>query len=125
MAEITLPANAQHLLMQMQTFQQQYQTTAMQKESLSMQKIEIQKAVEELEKIKDDNDVYKAVGPILVKSTKSDLLKEMKEKKEVIDVKLKSLGAQEEMLRKRMGEAETKLKGMISKKGQESGGSAE
>ena len=110
---ITLPASAQQILVQMQTFQQQYQAVAMQRESLSVQRLEVEKALEELEKLKDSDEVYKAVGPILVKSTRMNLVKEMKERKEVIDVKLKSVNAQEETIRKKLGEAEVKLKGMI------------
>ena len=110
---ITLPASAQQILVQMQTFQQQYQAVAMQRESLSVQRLEVEKALEELEKLKDSDEVYKAVGPILVKSTRMNLVKEMKERKEVIDVKLKSVNAQEETIRRKVSEAEVKLKGMI------------
>ena len=52
--------------------QQQLQTTAMQRESLTVQSIEIGKALEELKKLNKE-DVFKAVGPILVKSDKSVL----------------------------------------------------
>ena len=110
---ITLPASAQQILVQMQTFQQQYQAVAMQRESLSVQRLEVEKALEELEKLKDSDEVYKAVGPILVKSTRMNLVKEMKERKEVIDVKLKSVNAQEETIGRKVSEAEVKLKGMI------------
>ncbi len=110
---ITLPASAQQILVQMQTFQQQYQAVAMQRESLSVQRLEVEKALEEVEKLKDSDEVYKAVGPILVKSTRMNLVKEMKERKEVIDVKLKSVNAQEETIRRKVSEAEVKLKGMI------------
>lgn len=109
MAEIQLPPQAQQVLLQMQTFQQQLQNVALQKESLSVQNVEIEKALEELRKLKENEDVYKAIGPILVKSTKKDLEKDLKEKKETIDVRLKSMDKQETKLRERLKESQDKF----------------
>ncbi len=110
---ITLPPEAQQLLVQMQTFQHQYQTINVQREALSMQKIESEKALEELKKAKDKEEVFKIVGPVLVKSTKSELIKELGEKKETADLRLKSLEKQEEMLRKKLEENQKKLESMF------------
>src|SRR3989344_3148867 len=106
---ITLPPEAQQLLVQMQTFQHQYQTINMQREALSMQKIESEKALEELKKAKDKEDVFKIVGPVLVKSTKSELIKELGEKKETGELRLKSLEKQEERIREKLEEIQKKL----------------
>ena len=106
---ITLPAEAQQLIVQMQAFQQQYQTLNMQREALSMQKIESEKALEELKKTKDKEDVFKIVGPVLVKSTKSELIKELGEKKETGELRLKSLEKQEERIREKLEEIQKKL----------------
>ena len=73
------------MLVQMQTLQTQYQTIALQKETLALQKIETEKALEELKKTKDKEDVFKIVGPVLVKSTKADLVKELSDKKEMTE----------------------------------------
>ncbi|HLE07540.1 MAG TPA: prefoldin subunit beta [archaeon] len=110
---ITLPPEAQQLLVQMQTFQHQYQTINVQREALSMQKIESEKALEELKKAKDKEEVFKIVGPVLVKSTKSELIKELGEKKETAELRLKSLEKQEEMLRKKLEENQKKLEGLF------------
>ena len=110
---ITLPPEAQQLLIQMQAFQQQYQTLGMQREALSMQKIESEKALEELKKTKDKEEVFKIVGPVLVKSTRQDLIKELGEKKEMADMRLKSLEKQEERIREKLEEIQKKLEGMF------------
>src|SRR3989344_1476954 len=102
MAEMQLSPATQQLLMQMQTFQEQYQSILIQKEAMKAQNMELEKALEELGNTKDGEEVYKAVGPILVKSTKSELVKEMKEKSEMIDVRLKSLDKQEEKIREKL-----------------------
>jgi len=106
---ITLPAEAQQLIVQMQAFQQQYQTLNIQREALSLQKIETEKALEELKKAKDKEEVFKIVGPVLVKSTKSELVKELGEKKETGELRLKSLEKQEERIREKLEEIQKKL----------------
>jgi prefoldin beta subunit len=116
MAEIRLSPEAQQILMELQTFQQQMQTVLMQKESLSIQNMEIEKALEELGKNEHD-DVYKAIGPILIKSTKKDLTKELNEKKETIDLRIKSLQKQEARLKDKLKESQEKFEEIF--KGQE------
>ena len=116
MAEIKLSPEAQQILMELQTYQQQMQTAMMQKESLSIQNMEIGKALEELKKTEHD-DVFKAVGPILIKSTKKDLVKELDEKKEMIDIRVKSLQKQEVRLKEKMKEAQERFEEIF--KGQE------
>ena len=116
MAEIKLSPEAQQILMELQTFQQQMQTVLMQKESLNIQNMEIGKALEELGKTEND-DVYKAVGPILIKSTKKELNKELNEKKETIDIRLKSLQKQETRIKEKLKESQERFEEIF--KGQE------
>jgi prefoldin beta subunit len=113
---VALPPAAQQLLVQMQTFQQQYQMIAVQRESLAVQKMELDRAVEELSKTGDKEEVFKAVGPILIRSTKAALLKEMNEKKETADARLDSLESQMKKLREKMAEAQTKLQALMAGK---------
>ncbi len=112
-SKVVLPPAAQQLLAQFQTFQQQYQAVAVQKEALAAQKIELEKALEELVKVKENEDVYKAVGPILVKSTKAALKKELEEKKETTDLRLGSLEKQEGKLREKLKEGQDKLQALL------------
>ena len=116
MAEIKLSPEAQQILIELQTFQQQMQTVLIQKESLNMQNMEIEKALEELKKTEHE-DVYKAVGPILIKSTKKDLDKELTERKETIDLRLKSLQKQENRLKDKLKESQEKFEEIL--RGQE------
>ena len=114
MAEpMQLPPQAQQLLMQMQTFQQQVQAIAIQKDTLNMQKLEFDKALEELKRTKDGEDVYKAVGPILIKSSKSELVKELSDKLETIEVRLKSLDKQEDKVKEKLQEGQQQLQQML------------
>jgi len=108
MSELKITPEAQQILIELQTFQQQMQTVLIQKESLSIQNIEIEKALDELKKATTE-DVYKAVGPILIKSTKKELEKELGEKKETVDLRIKSLQKQEDRLKDKLKESQEKF----------------
>jgi len=113
MAEIKLPPQAQQILLQIQAFQQQMQNIGLQKESFTIQNMDLDKALEELKKVGENDDVYKAVGPILIKSTKKELELELKERKEAIELRLKSIGKQEDKLKEKMKEAQNKIEDIL------------
>lgn len=96
------------ILGQAQTYQQQLQGIMGQKENMKLQSLEIGKAVEELGKTKE-TDVYKISGPILLKSKKADVLKELKEKQEFLSAQLKTLEKSEERLKSKLEELKGKL----------------
>lgn len=103
-----LTPETQQILIDMQTYQQQLQSTMIQKESLNLQNAEIEGALEEMKKTKE-SEVFKAVGPILIKAKKTEVEKEFAEKKELIDVRLKSLKKQEDRLKDKIQEAQEKF----------------
>lgn len=106
---IQLPPQAQQLLMQMQTFQQQLQAVLLQKETMQIQKIELEGAKAELEKAGEAEEIYKVVGPLLVKGAKTDLKKEIEEKLEMIELRSKTMDRQEEKLKEKLKENQEKL----------------
>ena len=110
---------AQQTLIELQTFQQQMQTVILQKESLSIQNMEIEKALEELEKTEHD-EVFKTVGPVLIKSTRKALTEELKEKQETIDVRLKSLQKQEDRIKEKLKESQEKFQKLMTAEESES-----
>ncbi|MFQ6009836.1 MAG: prefoldin subunit beta [Candidatus Aenigmatarchaeota archaeon] len=111
---VALPPEAQQMLMQLQAFRQQLQALALQKESLQIQKLENEKALEELGKTKQGEDVFRAVGPILIKSSKKKMEKELKERNESIDLRLKTFEKQEAAVNQRVMELQKKLQQMLS-----------
>lgn len=110
MTAVTLPPEAQQVIAQLQTFQQQLQATLIQKETLTVQKIEIEKALKELEKTEEKENVYKIVGPLLVKTKKERLVNELKEKLEEIEVRIKSLEKVAKKLEEKIQEKQEKLR---------------
>ncbi|MCX6814643.1 MAG: prefoldin subunit beta [Candidatus Aenigmarchaeota archaeon] len=99
---------AQQILAQAQVYQQQMQSILAQKETLKIQQLEIKKAIEEIDKNKDEH-VYKASGPILIKSPKEDVKKELSEKNEFISTRLQTLERSEKKVKEKIEELREKL----------------
>jgi len=71
-----------------------------QKQTIHAQQMELNNALEELEKTK--GPTYKILGGIMVAKEKKDIEKELKEKKEMTIIRIKSIEKQEEKLKEQM-----------------------
>lgn len=100
------------ILTEFQFFQQQLQAIVMQKENLKVQNLELDVALDELEKTKE-KDALKIVGPILIKKSITELKKEMQDKKEDINVKIKTLEQTEEKITSKIKELEPKVREIL------------
>jgi len=100
------------LIGEFQFFQQQLQAIVMQKENMKIQNLELDIALDELGKTKE-KDALKIVGPILIKKPITELKKEMQDKKEDIDVKVKSLEQTEEKVSSKLKEMEPKVREIL------------
>ena len=85
----------------------------MQKQQLEVESVEVEKALEELNKLGEEDVVYKNAGPLLIKTKKSDTIKELEEKKELSKTRLLVLGKQESRVKENLKEVETKINEMI------------
>ena len=108
MVDVEDSKNVQQLLGQAQLYQQQMQSILNQKELISMQVMEIDKALEALETTKE-KDVFKISGPILIKTGKILVKKELNEKKEAISLRIKSLEKGENRLKAQIEELRARL----------------
>ena len=80
-------------IQELQVLEQNLQGILMQKQSLQLELTELENAISELGK--SDSEVYKITGQIMVKSKKENLEADLKEKKELADVRSKSLEKQD------------------------------
>ena len=78
---------------ELQILEQNLQSILMQKQAFQLELAEVENAMEELSKTKED--VYKIVGNIMLKSPKDELAKDLRHKEELIQLRLKSIEAQE------------------------------
>ena len=83
---------------QLQLFEQSLQTLLAQKQQFQMQSVEIESALSELDK---SEKAYKIIGNIMVASNKEDLKSDLKSKKEIADLRLKTLEKQENQIKEK------------------------
>jgi prefoldin beta subunit len=89
-----LDQDTQIKIQEMQYIEQNLQQILMQKQAFNLEQNETTHALEELKNA--DNEVFKIVGnQIIVKSTKENLTKDLTQKKELIELRLKNLDKQE------------------------------
>jgi len=75
------------------------QQLLMQKQSFQAQLLEVESAQQE---IKSSDTIYKVVGGLMLKAKKEDVEKELKEKAEILSLRLKNIEKQEEAAQQRV-----------------------
>jgi prefoldin beta subunit len=125
MSEQELPPWLREQLSRLQQLQQNLQAIMMQKQQVELEIVEIERALEELKKMEgDNNSVYKGAGPLLIKTKKEDVLKELEEKKELSNTRVTVLGKQETRVKDNLKEVENKINTMIRQMQSGAAGSA-
>ena len=99
-------------MLQMQMIQQNLQNILMQKQQFQMQLNEINSALEEL---KNTEKAYKIVGNLMVASKKEDLEKDLKEKQQTMELRLKNLETQEEKFKKKIEDLQKNVADNVKK----------
>jgi len=85
------------------TYRQQLMFLSQQKQQLQVQANVLENTVKELETTKETK-VYKGVGNIFILSDKEDVIKQTKENKETVDLRLKTVEKQEADTLKRLND---------------------
>ena len=104
-----LPPHVQQRLLRLQQLQQTLQSIVTQKHQLEIELNEVEQALGELDKSTEKTIIYKSIGSLLVKSKKSKVIKELKEKKDLVNMRISVLDKQEERLRNQVKDLQTKL----------------
>jgi prefoldin beta subunit len=104
-----LPPQIQQRLLRLQQLQQTLQGIMTQKQQLELQLTEVEQAIIELEKMGETAVIYKSIGALLVKSEKTKVTTELKEREELLKMRVDILGKQEERLRIQVKDLQEKL----------------
>ena len=97
-----IPPKVQNQIAQFQQLTQQIQMITSQKIQLEAQAKELEKTVEELEKAPAEAAVFKNAGSLLIETKdRPALLTELKDQKETVEVRVKTLDRQDKHLRER------------------------
>lgn len=81
---------------QLQILQQNLQNLQLQKQQIQSQVVEYDSTLTEL---KTTNTAYKIIGKIMVSGSKEDIIKDLKQKKEVAGIRLNNFTKQEKRLK--------------------------
>jgi len=79
------------------------------RQQIQLQLAEINEALRELSGVDDSAPVYKVAGSIIVAKKKNDVVNELNNLKESLEIRIKSLERQEELLKDQLKELERKL----------------
>jgi prefoldin beta subunit len=107
-------------LIEYENMEKQLEVLLIQKHQLQIQLNEIKHALDELKKAK--GDVYRSVGSVLLHTTREEAEADLKERNELIEVKLNAISKQEEKLRGTVMETQKRLQEKM--KGYGKGGGA-
>jgi prefoldin beta subunit len=117
MAEKSLPPEVQQLILQYQTLREHYLKIETELRVVEAELSEIDNILGNIKNLSDNAELYKAVGHILVKRTKSEVVKELEERKELLVIKREKYRKQLEFLNKQLSEAENRLREAMAKYG--------
>jgi prefoldin beta subunit len=97
-----LPPSIQEKLTRLQQLQNTMQQLILQKQRLDLELSESERALKTLEDVSSDAKVYKSAGAILVEKKKDDVVRELKERREFLEMRSKVLAKQEGNTRERL-----------------------
>ena len=104
-----LPPNVQERLQRLQQLQNTLQQLILQKQRIEIEMNESTRALETLDKVDTDAKVYKSVGAVLVERPKDDIVKDLKERMDFLEMRIKVIDKQEEKAKERLDNLQTTL----------------
>ncbi|MBU0532519.1 prefoldin subunit beta [Candidatus Micrarchaeota archaeon] len=103
-------------LLEYENMEKQLEVVLIQKHQLQIQLNEVKHALEELKKAK--GEVYRSVGAIVLGTTKEAAEADLKERNEMIELRLTQIEKQEEKLRKTVMDTQKKLQERMKEYGE-------
>jgi prefoldin beta subunit len=104
------------LVRRFQQIQQQLQALMMQKQNIQIQQAEVENALKEL-KTSKETELYEIIGTVMIKRTKNELTKSLKEKSDIFGLRLSSLDKQIDSLSSKAKETQDEIIAASKKKG--------
>ncbi len=97
---------------QLQMFEQSMQSFLGQKQQFQLQLVEIESALGEIEKT---DKTYKIVGNIMVETDKNELNSDLQSKKEVLEIRIKTMEKQESQIREKASKLQSEILSKMKK----------
>lgn len=117
MAEKRVPPEIQQLIIQYQSMREHYARIDAELKVVEAELADIDNITATLKEVSDDAELYKAVGHVLVKRGKADILKELDERRELLTIKRDKYRKQLEFLSKQISELEARIREALQRSG--------
>ena len=97
-----LPPQVQERLQRLQNLQNTLQQLLVQKQRVEIEIMESDKALKTLKETTSESKVFKSVGAVLVEKPRDDVIKELEDRREFLDMRMKVIVKQEDKTREKM-----------------------
>ncbi len=104
----------QEQIKELNLIEQQVQNLSLQRQTFQMELNETESALDEVKN--SNNGIYKIIGQVMIKTTKEEISKELKEKKEILALRIKSIENQEKFLREKLEKTKKSIEEKLEKK---------
>ena len=112
-SKMEIPKETQERIAQLQLFEQNMHNFLSQKRNFQSQLVEIENALEELDATTET--VYKIIGQVMLKSNKEKLIKSLSERKDILDLRIKSVEKQEKAVQEKAEKIQAEVMKEIEK----------
>lgn len=109
-----LPPHVQNQVMRFQELQEQLKAIILRRQQFELELKEVEAAYDEASNLSPDTTIYKAVGALLFRTDKEKALKELSDRKEELDLRIKTLEKQELRLKQQLEELRKSISAYIS-----------
>ncbi|MEM2237904.1 MAG: prefoldin subunit beta [Candidatus Caldarchaeum sp.] len=109
-----IPPNVQQQILRLQQLQQSLAVLLTEKQRLEAELSEVTSALEEIGKMDDGAVLYKAVGPVLIQTSKEKMVAELTERRELADTRLKVLERQEARARSQIESLQKEVQKLLA-----------
>ena len=113
-SEVKMKEETQNKINELQLMEQNLQNILMQKNMFQSQLLEVENALKEIKNAKDK--IYKIVGPVMIEEKKEKIKKDLDSKKEIVELRLKSIEKQEKQLKEKYSELQSGIMKELNKK---------
>ena len=103
MAE-SIPPQVQNQIVRFQEMQEQYKVIVLRKQQFDAETKEVDRTLTESKALPDNAVIYKSVGVLLFRTEKTKVVQELTEKKEELDLRVKTVERQEQRLKTQLEE---------------------
>ncbi|MCY0867912.1 MAG: prefoldin subunit beta [Desulfurococcus sp.] len=117
MSEKSLPPEIQQMLVQYQTLREHQVRIDAELKLVEAELSDIESILDTLKNTSDDVELYKALGHVIIKKSKAEVVKELEDRKELLIVKRDKYRKQLDFVNKQVSELEAKIKEALSKHG--------